>query len=256
MSKQVKQVDTEVGVVVRPLRFTDHLPAMRSFLELLGFSARVSRRELWVDMVGAAGMVALHAASASSTGAVSGQTGLGFEAPDIDSLVTPLAAAGFGADVHDEAYGRVLVVRAAADGQLWIDEQPTDLYGYHVEKPQPRNGIVAMPLHFDSPTASPVGLVLAALGFAVSEDSHDDWWRVWRGAHGGELALHRPTDDAERGSSQLGFRTSEPLDALARRLREAGFADAVESPDFGGEVTVTDPDGQRVLVLPGRPAQE
>jgi hypothetical protein len=83
-------------VVVRPLRFTDNVQAMRAFLETLGLRSRIeAERGGWVDMVAGRGMVALHDAASSSTGAKAGDTSLSFEADDIDELKQRLEAAGY-----------------------------------------------------------------------------------------------------------------------------------------------------------------
>jgi hypothetical protein len=43
-------------VVIRPLRFSDDVPAMRAFLETLGLRSRIeSERGGWVDMVAGRG---------------------------------------------------------------------------------------------------------------------------------------------------------------------------------------------------------
>jgi hypothetical protein len=118
-------------VVIRPLRFTAHVGAMRAFLETLGLRSRIeSERGGWVDMVTGRGMVALHDAASSSTGGRPGQTSLSFEADDIDELKNRLEKAGY-ADtaVWDEAYGRVLSVTGPDGVQIWIDERSEDLYG-------------------------------------------------------------------------------------------------------------------------------
>ncbi len=74
-------------VVIRPLRFTDDVQAMRAFLETLGLRSRIeSERGLWVDMVAGRGMVALHDAASNTSGAGPGETRLAFEADDIDEL--------------------------------------------------------------------------------------------------------------------------------------------------------------------------
>ena len=104
-------------VVLRPLRFTADVPAMRRFLETLGLKSRVeSEHGGWVDMVAGRGMVALHDSASSATGAKPGETGLSFEADDIEELKERLQAAGYDdATVWDEAYGRVLSVTAPVD---------------------------------------------------------------------------------------------------------------------------------------------
>jgi hypothetical protein len=232
-------------VVVMPIRFTDHLPRMRSFLSLLGFSPNVTRADKWATMVGDSGMVTLHAADISASS--SGDTGLSFEVADADSLADQFTQAGFvDVEIYDEAYGRVL--RVPGHPQLTFDERPTDRYGYQVDEPQPEHGIVSMPLLF-SPDTGPLDRLLSAAGF-VRLDEGDDWQRVWRSTGGGLIAMHPPGDDTPTGSVRLGCRTRESLTDLADRLTAAGYANATASATFGGELTVTDPDGQTVHVRP------
>lgn len=237
-------------VAVRPLRFTDNVAQVRDFLVLLGFSPMKSRAEAWIELAGAAGMVALHSAASATSDIEPGDVGLGFEVLDADALQAELADAGLtDSEIIDEAWGRVVNVRDKDGRQLTIDERSDDPYGYEVGTPEPRNGIVSMPLHFESPTG-PTGSFLPAMGFVRLDEGDDEWWRVWRGQGGGLIALHPPTDDAPLGSSRFGFRTREPLRQLAERLIAAGHTETTLSDDFGGELTVIDPDGQRVLVQP------
>ena len=63
----------KTDVAVMQLRFTDHVPQMREFLSLLGFSTNVRRDEKWIVMAGESGLVALHEL-ASSGASHSGQT--------------------------------------------------------------------------------------------------------------------------------------------------------------------------------------
>ncbi|HEY2794225.1 MAG TPA: hypothetical protein VGJ28_17805, partial [Micromonosporaceae bacterium] len=75
------------GIVVRPVRFTDNVAAMRSFLEVLGLRSRIaSDNGTWVDMSAGGGLVALHDAASSDTGGVRGATRLSFESDDLDGL--------------------------------------------------------------------------------------------------------------------------------------------------------------------------
>src|SRR5215207_3284127 len=124
---------------VRPLRFSADVPAMRAFLETLGLRSRIeSERGGWVDMVAGHGMVALHDAAASSTGAKAGDTRLSFEADDIEELKVRLEAVGYQeVTIWDEAYGRVLSVLGPDNTTLWIDERSKDLYGYKLRDAHP-----------------------------------------------------------------------------------------------------------------------
>lgn len=233
-------------VVVMPIRFTDQVPRMQEFLTLLGFSPRLSRAESWVDMAGGSGMVALHAAALSSSGA--GDTGLTFEVADADVLAAQFARAGFvDMEIYDETYGRAVNVRDQHGTQLTFNERPTDFYGYRLDEPRPEHGIVSMPLRFDPP-AGPIGQLLSAAGFVRLDEGDDEWWRVWSSNGGGLVALQPSADRRAPGSVQFGFRTREPLDELAGRLRAGGYAGVDVSDEFGGGLTATDPDGQTVLV--------
>lgn len=127
------------STVIRPLRFTKDVAAMRAFLETLGLRSRIeSERGGWVDMLTGSGMVALHDAASSSTGGRPGQTTLSFEADAIDELEDRLEQTGFvDATVFDEAYGRVLSVTAPDGVVIWVDERSDDLYGYKVHDAHP-----------------------------------------------------------------------------------------------------------------------
>lgn len=235
---------------VLPLRFTDNVAQMRDFFVLLGLSPRVSRDLMWIDMVGAAGMVALHDAATSDVKAPSGRTSLGISTTNADAVAARLKAAGIiDVTIYDEAYGRTLLVRYDGDAELWINEDSDDHYGYDVDDPQPQNGIVSMPIRFGAPAGSFADL-LSAIGFGRLDEGDDQYWRVWSAERGGMVALHPATEVMSTDTVRLGFRTQEPLAQLADRLRAAGHTDVVVTDDFGGELTVTDPDGQHVLVQP------
>lgn len=258
MSDTNGMTTAKVEVEVRPLRFTAHLAQLREFLSLLGFSARVTKGELWATMVGESGQVALHDVAISAAGGRSGETGLWFEAGDADALAAQLARAGFGdVMIEDEAWGRVLLVRGDGGAQLGFDERQTDFYGSQVDEPEPRHGITAVAVVHDVPEG-PIDRLLVAAGltrldegdWGDGDDGGDGEWRVYRGRGngGGLVALSAagPSDGAA-GTEQLAFRTREPLTDLAGRLEAAGHP-VVARPD--GALVVTDPDGRAVVVRP------
>lgn len=246
------QKDEPIEVLVRPLRFTAHLLQMRDLLVTLGFAPRVGREDTWLTLAGAAGEVALHEAREGDPGASSGMTGLWFQASDIDALASRFTAAGLEAEIYDEAYGRVLNVRGPHDASLGFDDPTTDPYGYELRDDPPQHGVVSMPVLF-RPPVNPLVPLLSAADFVRLDEGDDEWWRVWRATGGGLVAMHPPTDEMPEGSVRLGFRTREPLSELAERLKAAGHADVDLTEDYGGELTVTDPDGRKVLVQPERP---
>ncbi|GAB3820567.1 VOC family protein [Kribbella italica] len=209
-------------VVIRPLRFTADVGAMRGFLETLGLAPRIlGRHGSWVDLVAGDGMVALHDAESSSTGGKHGDTRLSFETHGIDRLKERLVAAGHeDATTWDEAYGRVLSVTAPGGLVIWIDERSEDLYGYklHQTPPDPRL------------TVSP------HLSGAV-----EDWKPFLE-----FLGVRQPVtfDQAGDFAVRLELRTTEPLADVTDRLQAAGYtAELVQ-----GTIEITDPDGQPVRV--------
>lgn len=221
---------TRTDVVVRPLRFTDHLAQMRDFLALLGFSTRISRDDSWVTMVGHSGEVALHAAATG--GGSSGETGMMFEVPDADALAAQFVAAGFAdVSIYDEAWGRVLRVRDR-DAELLFDERPTDHYGYRVDEPRPAHRITSVTV-LDGSRNGPLDGLLSAARFVRRGG-------LWEGTGGGLVDI-RPDGP---GTVRLALRTAEPLPDLAARLTAAGYPDV----RLTEELTVTDPDGQPIVI--------
>jgi hypothetical protein len=205
-------------VVIRPLRFTADVEAMRAFLETLGLRSRIeSERGGWVDMVTGDGMVALHDAASSSTGGQPGQTSLSFEADKLDEVKDRLEQAGFtDATVFDEAYGRVLSVTGPNDVVIWIDERTEDLYGYKLHDANPDERWSVTP-------------------YLTGAD--EDAWR------GFLAALQVGTTVRFGPGSAFGVRldltTTEDLDDVAGRVQAARSASGLE---------ITDPDGQLVVV--------
>jgi hypothetical protein len=213
-------------VVLRPLRFTADVPAMRRFLETLGLKSRVeSEHGGWVDMVAGRGMVALHDSASSATGAKSGETGLSFEADDIEELKERLQAAGYpDATVWDEAYGRVLSVTAPVDAVIWVDQRNDDLYGYklHDAKPDERWSV--------TPT--------------LQVSDRDTWQHFLETLGGDSTQLVSFGPPAAELVVQLGLSTTESLAEVEQRLAQAGYLPTA----IGSGLTVEDPDGQLVTV--------
>ena len=239
-------------VHVRPLRFTNEMPAMRAFLEVLGLRPRVeSEGGGWIDFVAGEGLVALHSAETSDTGGQPGETRLSFESGDLEGLASQLKTAGFDdATVWDESYGRVLSVTDPLGDRLRVDGYDGDDYGFRVHEPEPDERWRVMPVRFADPNG-PVGELLAALGLPARAEGANEHWRVW-GRDTGLVALHTPAADngiiEGPAAVRLTFETSEPLHQVADRLSAAGHPAQVRPEPFGESVYVRDPDGQEVVV--------
>lgn len=246
-------------IVVRPVRFTDRLPEMKHFLEVIGLRPWiVAGGGGWADMSCAAGRVALHDAS-SDSGGLPGQTTLSFEADDIIVLARQLTGAGVpDVTVYDEAYGRVLTCRDPVGATVAIDERATDLYGYQWRaEADVEQSLRVMPVRFADP-AGPYGGFLRALGLRPAGEVNP-YYVNFLAADGsqGQVGVHYVFGEAlpivaseGQPAVQLTFESAEPLEQLAARLAAAGYEPGIRSEDFGSLLHVTDPDGQEVQVHP------
>ncbi len=107
------------------------------------------------------------------------------------------------------------------------------------------------PVHFVADVAS-AQRFYEALGLAAVVRSRDGRWVELR-ASGGELGLHdgaSADDGAGREGVMLDFVAEEPLEAVAARLRAAGFPPEGEVVDqeWGRSLFVRGPDGERVQI--------
>ena len=209
-------------VVIRPLRFTADVEAMRAFLERLGLRSRIeSERGGWVDMLAGRGMVALHDAASSSTGGQAGQTTLSFEADKIDELKDRLEQVGFvDATVFDEAYGRVLSVTAPDGVVIWVDERTDDLYGYKLHHPEADERWTVTP---------------------YLTGAEEPSWRRFLDGLGADRSVRFGPADGEF-AVRLELTTTEDLDEVQSRLTGAQITRSASG------LEITDPDGQLVVV--------
>jgi hypothetical protein len=207
------------NVVIRPLRFTADVAAMRAFLETLGLRSRIeSERGGWVDMLTGHGMVALHDAASSSTGGQPGQTNLSFEADELDVLKDRLEQVGFvDATVFDEAYGRVLSVSGPEGVVIWVDERSDDLYGYKLHDASPDDRWSVTP-YLTGADEAPWQRLLGALGVQTA---------VRFGPTDGDFAV------------RLDLTTTEDLADVQARVGGTQTESGLE---------ILDPDGQLVVV--------
>lgn len=229
---------------VRPVRFSSTPAAMARFLADAGLDVAVEGpRGQWFDCVAGSGKVAVHEAASSDPGAKPGETTLSFEVSDVEALCAHLVSVGDGeAVVWDEAYGRVLGARDPHGVQLWLDEVQSDTYGYVERSTRPDADVVVCSVVL-TPLVDEYVAFLGRLGLSVTYSSTD--YVSLDAPDGGSVGVHR----APARSVELAFCTRGSLDALARRLEEAGHA-ATLVPDvqIGDRVEVGDPDGRRLEI--------
>ena len=235
-------------IVVCPVRFTDKVPEMRAFLELLGLSPRIeSTHGTWVDLSAGEGMVALHEAAASSTGGLPGETRLSFEVDDADAVAEVLRGAGHtDATVVDESYGRVVMVTDPDGAEIQLNERQDDLYGYveHDQLGTARERLGVVPVRFTDDSEGHHRF-LTALGM-VGEPAPGGYWSYSSGG-GGFVGIHHVYAGG-RASVQLTVATEADLGELQQRLEGAGSPVTRFDEDFGSFLEAIDPDGQSVQI--------
>jgi hypothetical protein len=247
-----------------PLRFSPNPVAMIEFFAALGLDKALSHADgTYASFAGRSGSLGVHSAAQTASGAVPGHTALNLTTADITAAAAELATTGLQVRVWDETYGKQGVVTTPEGLVIGLNEDTQDdLYGgYQVHGPTMAapTDVVAVRRTVDLPRAA---AFFASFGFTT--DSLEDPRRVRLHAnersgviclHQGEVRLQpaiRSADDqfGPPYQVQLGFETSEPLDALAARLRGAGYQAATVQDQAGEHVSVPDPDGGEMQIHP------
>ena len=233
-------------ITAQAIRFTENVPAMKSFCQSLGLAAVVTA-DNWAVMRSASGDVLLHGLASAESDAVAGQTDLTFEVDDLDAF-----ARSFGHLPLDESYGRSLRITDPNGEQLWINEQQKDFYGYTEHETTPADELTVCPVLFTDPKG-PYAEFLTRLGLHAQEGADDSFasFAADRGSVGLHVARPGEFEQYVVGHSgvraHLTFTTSGDPDALANRMREAGHDVRVDT-SFGTTLEITDPDGRNVQV--------
>jgi hypothetical protein len=163
----------------------------------------------------------------------------------VDMVADQLRSAGIpDVVVIDEAYGRVLRSTGPIGDPVVADERSRDLYGYTWHRAEPDERLRVMPVRFTDPQG-PYGAFLDQFGL-TRQGTGDEYFAIHAGdSDSGQVGLHY-TFDGELpippgpAAVHLTFETSEALDEVRDRLREAGYADAEISRDeFVALVRVT-----------------
>jgi hypothetical protein len=207
------------AIVVRPVRFTDDVPAMQAFLELLGLQPRIEfNRPGWVDLAGSSGLVGLHDAAHSATGGLPGETRLSFEVGDADLTASSLQDQGIAATVVDESFGRFVEMTDPLGEPVIADEVQHDLYGYtrhEVDPSQPAP--VVVPVRFTDEAEAYDGF-LRSLG--LTGTPAPGGYSTYAAPSGGEVGVHYvydaelPVVASRNAGAHLTFAIDRGLDDL------------------------------------------
>lgn len=234
-------------ISAQAIRFSDDVPAMQQFLTVLGLSTAVTGSD-WAVMRSASGEVLLHGTANAASGAGAGQTDLTFETDELDSL-----AGRLGVTAIDEAWGRSVVVTDPLGAQVQINDVQTDYYGYQEHGADPDPGLSVAPVRFTDPQGPYAEFLLR---LALKPVGPPDESFVSFAADRGFVGLHvdRPQESARylvAGSGprvHLTFGYTGDTQALAGRLRDAGYTDVRLDTTYGTMIEVIDPDGRPVQI--------
>ena len=87
-----------------------------------------------------------------------------------------------------------------------------------------------------------------ALGLELGAVSRPGAWAELPAA-GGVLAVHAAPDAVHAGTCELAFEADEPLEDIAKRVRDNGFEpEPILDENFGRLIRVRDPDGVVVQI--------
>lgn len=243
-----------------PLRFSPNSAAMIDFFTALGLRKTLAHEDqTYATFDGATGSLGVHSAERTDAGEVPLHTALNLATADLEAAATELRCAGIEVRVWDETYGRQGVVLTQAGLAIGLNQDTQDdLYGgYKVPAQEVASSldVVVICLTDDVERDS---AFFAAFGYAVESSDPAGVVRLRAGADSG-IVLLRPGQVAPSGSIRddrfgppylvdLGFETSEPLDAFAARLMEAGYAAQTVEGEAGPYVSLVDPDGVKIDV--------
>jgi hypothetical protein len=234
------------GAVVTPYRFTDRPQEVIAFFELIGMRTLL-RQDDFAVLAGRSGRIAVHPSATARAG--HDHTSLVLGVPDAVRAAQALQDAGLDATWWDESWGRQASVSGPV-GVVTLDSEMEDPYGYDVvERPTEAAGGVDVVATVYTGDADAVAAYFATFGFRPGAGASPVWVPLRAGSRSGTIGLFPSVGDdssptaAGHVATEIGLETTEPLDTLAVRLRQAGHpARAVE--DSGPRhLVASDPDG-------------
>ncbi|MDT0157447.1 hypothetical protein Q9R19_07415 [Microbacterium sp. ARD32] len=209
--------------------FTDAPERWHALAEALGFTAPYPPSPEWGEFHGDGGLAVHHAMPELPPGTV-----------ELNVLVDDLDAAAAALVHRDvtrgdmEGVGEMLTVRAASGLVVTVFAGGRDA-GV--------GDVGVQTIWFQDDIAEARG-ILEALGLRAGVVSDGGGWVEMRAPGGGSVGLHSASGRSESEGQGFGlsFQASGDLDALARRLREAGFQASVIDESYGRTIRIADPD--------------
>lgn len=221
---------TSGNSTVQQILYTEQPERWWALAEALGFTAPYPPEPSWGEFH-ADGVLAVHGATPEHR---PGTVDIHLLVDDLDAAASALSAFDARRAVM-EGVGDMLVVRAASGIQVSVSEGEVDVRSRDVS---------VQPIWFQEDVAEPRA-ILEALGLHAGIAADGGGWVELHG-EGGSIGLHA-------GAPRLGlsFEARGDLDALALRLRDAGFAASVVDEAFARTIRIPDPDGGEEIWING-----
>ncbi|GAA3646897.1 hypothetical protein [Microbacterium marinilacus] len=222
---------------VQQIRYTDHPERWHALAGALGLTPPYRPTPEWAEFEGD-GVLAIHRATPDRP---AGAVDLHVLAADLDAAAEAVAAFDTAREEMADV-GAVLRI-AAVDGVA-----VTVSAGVRA----PRGDLAMQPIWFAHDLDEPRRL-LEALGLRAQIVGDRGGWVDLAAPGGGAVGLHAvaTADMADAPSIGLSFLAAGDLDALARRVRAAGFDAAVIDESYGRTIRIPDPDGGEEIWING-----
>lgn len=214
---------------VQQILYTDAPERWHALAATLGFVAPYPPAPEWGEFDGDGVLAVHHATAEFPAGGV-----------DLTLLVADLDAAQRALEGRDvargemEGVGEMLTVRAASGLTVTV---------FTGARGAGSGDVAVQPIWFQDDVDEARG-ILEALGLRASILSDGGGWAELRAPGGGVVGVHSASGRSE-GDGQgfgLSFEARGDLDALAARLRDAGFEASVIDEAYGRTVRIADPD--------------
>ncbi|MFB7252330.1 hypothetical protein [Microbacterium sp. NPDC056234] len=206
--------------VVQQILYTEHPERWWALAEALGFASPFAPTREWGEFR-ADGVLALHHATQEHA---PGRVDLHLLVDDLDAAASALSAFDVVRSTMD-GVGEMLTVRASSGLAVTVSAGAAAGAGE----------ISVQPIWFQDDLAEPRA-ILEALGLRAGIAADRGGWVELR-AEAGAVGLHTGMPRIA-----LSFEARGDLDALAQRVRDAGFDAAVIDEAFTRTIRVTDPD--------------
>ena len=206
--------------VVQQILYTEHPQRWWKLAETLGFTAAYPPEPSWGEFH-ADGVLGVHGATPEQR---PGMVDIHLLVDDLDAAASALSSFDARRTVMD-GVGEMLVVRSGIQVSVSAGEAGAG-----------SRDISVQPIWFQEHLAEPRA-ILEALGLRAGIAADRGGWVELHG-EGGSVGLHT-------GAPRIGlsFEARGDLDALATRLRDAGFEASVVDEAFARTIRIPDPDG-------------